>query len=106
MSEKCLKISEDFYHDPFGRYPSDGEFSGEHFRKDYLIPALNNHDVVVVDLDGLPDDVGSSFFEEIFGGLVREGKDGLLSKLKIKSSSTFLKSSINRYIDKAIDDRN
>lgn len=59
-----------FSRTPGGRYRSDGKSSGQEFREDVLLPALDVYDEVVVDLDhvvGLP----SSFAEEAFGGVVR-----------------------------------
>lgn len=68
MSE-ILKIS-DWSTVPFGRYdPIDGDFNGEKYRKDYLVPALKKGSVNVI-LDGTAG-YGSSFLEELFGGLVR-----------------------------------
>lgn len=73
-----LNIARDFSPVPLGRYESDGDHSGEVFRKKHLLPeiqrAIKGNDIVEVDLDGL-DMLSSSFSEEAFGGLVRE--DGL-----------------------------
>jgi len=77
VAEKCGKF-------PFGRYRSDGEKSAEVFRDDILIPALDEHDEVTVDLSGTLY-YSSSFLEETFGGLVRKGyaKEDLQRKLKV-----------------------
>lgn len=66
-----INIARDFSKVPFGRYPKNGEFSGERFRQEHLLPALAQFDVVVVELDGVFG-FGSSFLDESFGGLVRE----------------------------------
>lgn len=59
---------------PGGRFVSDGPFSGEWFREEYLNPALAKAILsggqVVVELDGTSG-YGSSFLEEAFGGLFR-----------------------------------
>lgn len=56
---------------PGPRYIRLGDFSGEEFRDNVLIPALQN-DYISVDFDGVYG-YGSSFLEEAFGGLVRKG---------------------------------
>ena len=67
----------DFVPYPGGRFVSDGEYSGEWFREQILVPALNqaiqNHEKLTVILDGVPG-YGISFLEEAFGGIIREGK--------------------------------
>lgn len=81
-----LHVAKDFSKMPCVRKRDDGKKSGEEFRDDILLPALRANQKVVVDLDGVLT-LGSSFLEEAFGGLVREGyftaKD-LASKLEIK----------------------
>ena len=61
---------------PGGRYRKDGPFSGEAFRDDVLVPELlaaaGKNEQVIVELDGVAG-YGSSFLEEVFGGLVRRG---------------------------------
>jgi hypothetical protein len=65
-----LSIASDYSPFPLGRYdPEDGPFTGQRFRENYLVPALNRGVVTVV-LDGA-EGYGSSFLEEVFGGLVR-----------------------------------
>ena len=70
-----LNIAKDFSPVPLGRYESDGDHSGEVFRKKHLLPgiqrAIKGNDILEVDLDGL-EMLSSSFSEEAFGGLVRE----------------------------------
>lgn len=69
-----ISIAEDFSRFPSGRYLADGEFTGEKFRQEILVPALNNNGVVQVVFDGIAG-AGSSFLEEAFGGLIR--KEGM-----------------------------
>ena len=68
---KVINIAKEFSVSPAGRVPADGPFNGERFRNDFLAPALNKNDKVVVVLDGVSG-FGSSFLEEAFGGLVRK----------------------------------
>src|SRR5690625_6707889 len=71
MSKKTIfKIATGFSEFPAGRYPKDGPHNGETFRTEVLVPLLESHETVIVDLDGT-DGYGSSFLEEAFGGLVR-----------------------------------
>lgn len=67
-----IKISKDFSPFPAGRYNTDGNFSGEKFRNDILIPAIESNDKVCIDFDG-GIGYGSNFLEEVFGGLIRLG---------------------------------
>ena len=84
MSRKRIDVAADFTPRPFGRYRSDGMRSAEVFRDDILVPAIRDHDHVTVDLSG-SNYYGSSFLEEVFGGLVRNyyTKDQLEGKLEI-----------------------
>jgi hypothetical protein len=69
-----VRLAEKF--SPFlgGRYRTDGPWSGQEFREDYLVPwlrdAVSNKNRLVVVLDGVAG-VPSSFLEEAFGGLFR-----------------------------------
>lgn len=85
MKKKTIRIADDFSRFPVGRDENDGEYNGEKFRKDFLVPSLNENDEVTVYLDG-PKGYGSSFLEEAFGGLIRrEGfqKSDIKNRLKI-----------------------
>lgn len=57
---------------PCGRYRQHGDHSAEAYRDDHLIPALEKHEYVEVDMSG-PLAFGSSWLEECFGGLARAG---------------------------------
>lgn len=83
-----INVAKDFSRWPAGRYRSDGPYSGEVFRDDILVPALDKAEVVEVELDGARG-YGSSFLEEAFGGLVRLGRftsDQLLRRLRVVSN--------------------
>ncbi|EGQ7795555.1 STAS-like domain-containing protein [Vibrio parahaemolyticus] len=68
-----IDIALDFSEKPFGRFKSDGKFSGERFRDEFLIPAFNEEQgKIIVYLDGVSRGYGSSFLEEAFAGLLRK----------------------------------
>ncbi|HHW4136600.1 TPA: STAS-like domain-containing protein [Yersinia enterocolitica] len=100
---KTIYIKE-FSKFPGPRYISLGEFSGEEFRDEYLIPALEKYDEVTVNLDGVFG-YGSSFLEEAFGGLVRKQieKSKIISlKNNLISTDASIIDEINIYIDEAL----
>lgn len=69
MPTNVLSIAENFSRVPSGRFRTDGPYSGQAFREDYLVPRLQSNSVLV-DLDGVAG-LPVSFLEEAFGGLVR-----------------------------------
>ena len=84
---KIINVAVDFNKAPAGRYREHGDYTGEVFREDYLLPALLDtaNDSVEVLLDGL-DGVGASFWDEAFGAMIREKKidyAALQNKLKL-----------------------
>lgn len=98
-----IDIGTDFARYPFGRYKSDGEYSGERFRQDFLERALRSATgKITVILDGARG-MGSSFLEEAFGGLVREGFDPSLlkSRIEIVSRDATRVAQIEGYINEA-----
>lgn len=91
-----IKVSSRFSKMPCVRRRADGPKSGEEFREDVLLKELREHDKVIVDLDGVLS-LGSSFLDEAFGGLVREGyftPDQLKKKLTIRFE-------LQSYVDEA-----
>jgi hypothetical protein len=102
---KTINIARDFSEVPAGRFRSDGDFSGERFREDFLRPSLTSSDVVV-EISGTAG-YGSSFLEEAFGGLVRKGyftASELHRKLKIQVGDPGFRTyevAIWRFIDQA-----
>lgn len=85
-------VVSDFSQTPAGRYESDGDVCGEIFRNTILIPAIKDlkegqklH-VVIDNVEGY----GSSFLEEAFGGVVRDGA---------KSAEDFLRLLVIEYSD-------
>jgi len=108
MSKKISLNLSSFSKQPFGRYPTDGPYCGEIYREKVLIPILNDADldILTLNLDGLDIELGSSFLEETFGGLVRTKKVSIKiieNKLKIVSSDSYDLQRIRDYIKKAKD---
>lgn len=100
---KEIRIAEDFSPYPSGRTDDDGPFNGTKFREDFLRPALNSGNEVIVVLDGVRS-FGSSFFEEAFGGLIRlkyftvVQLQNLLEVKATSPASKFYKKSIEYYL--------
>ncbi len=88
---------------PFGRYRTDGDFSAERFREEYLKPGLEQGDTLEIDFTAVALGVGSSFLEEAFGGLVRQGfaKNELLDRLVIKAKEDFYTEQVKNFIEVA-----
>lgn len=94
----------DFSKCPAGRYRTDGAFSGQAFREDVLEPTLaSTTGVVLVQMDGTIG-YGSTFLEEAFGGLVRDGGFStaeLYRRLHIEASDSSLHTEIWGYVEAA-----
>jgi len=98
-----INIAKDFSKYPGGRFLADGDFSGTRFRSEVLVPALERYECVRIELDGTLG-YGSSFLEEAFGGLVREGgftASDLRNRLDLNTGDENLSYTIRRYIDEA-----
>ena len=102
--DKTINIAKDFSRYPYGRLREYSETSGEVFRQDILLSALNEHEHVIVELDGT-EGYGSSFLDEAFASLIRV--DGL-DKNDIKNKLSFVSvedpsiiDEINQYIEEA-----
>lgn len=89
MRHHLLSVARDFARTPGTRYRSQGRFSGEEFRE-LLVSWLRRHGSVEVDLDGTAG-YGSSFLEEVFGGIIRQSllfgltPEDIVSSIRIKS---------------------
>lgn len=70
-----INIANDYSKTPGSRYEKEGKYSGEVFRKTIFAPAMKeaieNDLNLEINLDGTAG-YGTSFLEEIFGGLIRE----------------------------------
>jgi len=100
LESSVIDIADQFTRFPAGRYRTDGPYSGQRFRDDVLIPALKAHNKVTIRLDGTMG-YGSSFLEEVFGGLVRSkefAQDELPGKIALLSRDPSLISEINEYL--------
>ncbi|HEX8268873.1 MAG TPA: STAS-like domain-containing protein [Flavobacterium sp.] len=77
MDRIIINIAHEYTRTPGPRYEKEGKFSGEVFRKNYFVPkikkAIEEDKMIEVNLDGTSG-YGTSFIEEIFGGLIREDK--------------------------------
>lgn len=98
-----IDVGEEFSDMPFGRDEKDGDTNGLRFRKEFLLPALEKYDIVVVDLTnvlGCP----SSFSDEAFAGLViYEGfsKAEVMRRLEFVTEYQSIKANIAKYISEA-----
>lgn len=110
MGQDMLIAVADFSTYPSGRDSRDGDFNGTRFREEILVPAvksaLADESKVVVSLANVMS-FGSSFLEEAFGGLIRDGR---FSKVDLKrvllvdsgpSENDRYRDAILRYIDRA-----
>lgn len=72
-----INVATDFSETPGGRYIKEGQYSGELFRRDILLPrykqAVIDNEKLIINLDDCYG-YATSFLEEAFGGLVRELK--------------------------------
>ncbi|MGB1262496.1 MAG: STAS-like domain-containing protein [Cognaticolwellia sp.] len=102
---KTFNVAKEFSKTPFGRYSTDSPYSAENFRDSILIPLFseNENEKITIDFTGIAMGLGSSFLEEAFGGMVRQGIDAniIKNKLIIKSKLPIYESQIFRFIDEA-----
>ena len=74
MGNLILNIAKDYSRCPGARYESEGDYSGERFREDFLAPKLKEAIEAGVKLEVILDGsagYSTSFIEESFGGLIR-----------------------------------
>lgn len=105
MDIRIIKVK-DFSITPGSRHRDEGEYSGEEFRETILEPifkkAVDLKMKVTIDLDGTIG-YGTSWLEEVFGGLTRKYSKELVNKHIeiISNEEPYLKEDINEYIEKA-----
>lgn len=102
MNFFIIKLS-DYTKYPFARYIADGPGSAEKFRLEYLVPALESHHQIVLDLNGVAG-FPASWTEEVFGGLIRRHGftlSELRSRLTIDVSDNLLEYEIWHYVEGA-----
>ena len=101
--EYIIKLAKEFSITPGSRHPDEGDYSGEEFREKILIPkfkeAIENHCKLTIDLDGTLG-YGTSFLEEVFGGLARQFSiQEVQKRIRIISNEEdYLIEDINEYI--------
>lgn len=102
MNDITINIGKDFSRYPVGRYRQDGDANGERFREDFLRPKMAMGSRVRIEFDDALG-YGSSFLEEVFGGLVRSGlsPEELGRSLEFISSDDSLLAEIRSYIVEA-----
>jgi len=94
-----IQVARDFSRHPAGRFEQDGPYSGELFRRKHLAPHLRKGESIVVEMDGARG-YGSSFLEEAFGGLIRDGFSLALvqEKIRIIASNPSIEHEIQSYL--------
>lgn len=103
---KVIDFSKDFSRYAWGRYRSDGEFSGQRFREELLRPVLDNQ--ILTEIKFTDECIPSSgFLEEAFGGLIRDGYSYLhvMTGLRINTDDHSLITEIREYIQEANQER-
>lgn len=99
-----LSVARDFSRYPGGRFKKISQNSGEEFRERLLEPAVKTGKITI-DLDGVRG-YGSSFLEEVFGGLVRamnwENRAQVDALLEISASEKSLLLEVSQYINDAL----
>ena len=108
MSDITLNLVKEYpqYKYPGHRSRMQSINSGEEFRDDILIPFLKNNKgyKIIINLEGA---VGfpPSFLEEAFGGCIHKGINKI-TQVEIIGVDKIEQERIQRYINKAIDDKN
>ena len=101
-----LSIATEFSETPGPRTRAEGDFSGELFLDEFLLPryeaAIAGKDTLTVDLDGT-EGYATSFLEAAFGGLARKyTAEDILRIVRFKSDDEpYLVAEITKYIKEA-----
>ena len=101
-----LSVARDFTVTPGGRWRRISECSGEEFRDSFLEPAIRRgKPPVSVELDGVLG-YGSSFLEEVFGGLVRlmhwKTREEFDQYVTVKTSRENWRAEVDQYVNDAL----
>lgn len=106
---KIIDVAKEFTDMPYGRSEVDNpEFNGVRFRREFLLKALEEYDYVEVDLTGVLGS-GSSFLDEVFGGLIKyEGftPEEVRKRVGYKSRYKSVLNNIDKYIREARPENN
>lgn len=100
-----INIAKDFSDMPGGRLISEGDYSGELFRKELLLPkykeSLEKGEHLIINFDGAYG-YPPSFLDEAFGGLVRELKaTGILEHIEMIANDDL---SVTRRVKNYVED--
>ena len=102
----ALSVARNFTLTPGGRWRRISEFSGEEFLDTYLAPAVRAGEPVQVELDGVAG-YGSSFLEQVFGGLVRlmhwRTRDEFDRHVVVKTTRGSWMAEVNEYVNEALE---
>lgn len=94
-----ISIAKDFSRIPGARFPEEGNYSGQEFRNEVLLPnfkkAISADEKLKVILDGTAG-LGTSFLEEAFGGLIRINN---ISYSEIKNTLILISDEDEDYIE-------
>ena len=71
MDEITIDVAKDFTRYPGGRYRAKGDWTGEEFRDDRLLPALESGAHITVNMNNLFT-ILPSFLDEAFGNIVEK----------------------------------
>lgn len=108
-----ISIAKDFSRIPGARFPEEGDYSGQEFRNNVLLPklkhAISAHEKLKVILDGTAG-LGTSFLEESFGGLIRidniSYSDIMNTIVLISDEDEDYIEEINQYLSEAYEQKN
>lgn len=106
--KKVFNIAKEFSKYPGPRYKEEGSYSGQELREDFLLNVVENSIMgkkqLLIDLDGTRG-YGTSFLEEVFGGLIRENNIDLEEFKKYitfkSDEEDYLIEDIEEYMDDA-----
>jgi hypothetical protein len=105
-SPVVIRIAKDFSETPGPRSRDEGDYSGDVFLDEILLPqftqAKAENRQLLIDLDGT-EGYATSFLESAFGGLARKvGRDEAIRILRFKSEDEpYLVQEIKKYIEEA-----
>ncbi len=104
-----IDVANDFTDEPYGRYRNNGregdKRSAQAFREDILSvklkQAIQQNKILIIDFTGLKVGLGSSFIEEVFGGLIRDGfsKDEILNHIEIRALFPYFERQAKKFIE-------
>lgn len=102
---KTIKLAIDFSRFPIGRNDNEGEFNGDKFKREVLLPRWqeldhNHNENLIIDLDGIAG-VGRSFLDSSFGVLLRDKvftENDLKKRIVFQSKDLQIKEKVDRFI--------